>query len=270
MRDYDNDDGDDDDEHMPFAHAGLPFSYGATVPTLAPAVAATAPLDDDSGSDIVVDGENDSRIYLRGQQDIAFGSWPWRALNRHVSWAGCLSQHHFVFITIFWRSGGGGRLKQPYVVAVLTSLTPANDWNGYKGTVRSGKPCFISLRNLKVLRYNISQCICIIHWCYQYHLLSDVSNTYTMYGIYFRVGRIIVGGNVVIGGSSDAADFLAHWMSNSSITTSAAMASTMGTARGTTQGSWRPRAASVPGVPSYRAVSCACEMVAGDLNPTLN
>lgn len=58
-------------------------------------------------------------------------------------------------------------------------------------------------------------------------------------------------------------------MSSWSMTTMAAMVSTMGTARGTTQGSWRPRAASVPGVPLYCAVCCACEMVAGDLNPIL-
>ena len=51
--------------------------------------------------------------------------------------------------------------------------------------------------------------------------------------------------------------------------TKAAIASTIGTARGTTHGSWRPRAASVPGVPSYCAVSCACEIVAGDLKPIL-
>jgi hypothetical protein len=76
-----------------------------------------------------------------------------------------------------------------------------------------------------------------------------------MITLYFRVGRTIVGGNVVTGGSSDEADFLAFCMSNSSMTTSAAMASTMGTARGTTQGSCRPRAASVPGVPSYWAVA---------------
>jgi len=78
-----------------------------------------------------------------------------------------------------------------------------------------------------------------------------------------------VGGKVVTGGSSDAVDFLAFWISNSSMTTSAAIASTMGTARGTTQGSCRPRATSVPGVPLYWAVACDCEMVAGDLNPIL-
>jgi hypothetical protein len=77
-----------------------------------------------------------------------------------------------------------------------------------------------------------------------------------MMALYSRAGRIIVGCKVVTGGSSDAVDFLAFCMSNSSKTTSAAIASTMGTARGTTQGSCRPRATSVPGVPSYRAVSC--------------
>jgi hypothetical protein len=77
-----------------------------------------------------------------------------------------------------------------------------------------------------------------------------------MIALYSRAGRIIVGGKVVTGGSRDVADFLAFCMSNSSMTTSAAIASTMGTARGTTQGSCRPRATSVPGVPSYWAVSC--------------
>ena len=91
----------------------------------------------------------------------------------------------------------------------------------------------------------------------------------SMTTLYSRAGRIIVGGKVVTGGSSDAVDFLAFWISNSSMTTSAAIASTMGTARGTTQGSCRPRATSVPGVPSYWTVSCDCEMVAGDLKPIL-
>lgn len=90
-----------------------------------------------------------------------------------------------------------------------------------------------------------------------------------MIDLYSRAGRIIVGGKVVTGGSREAVDFLAFWMSNSSMTTSAAIASTMGTARGTTQGSCLPRATSVPGVPSYWAVSCDCEMVAGDLKPIL-
>lgn len=72
-----------------------------------------------------------------------------------------------------------------------------------------------------------------------------------------------------MGGRSAAAVLRAFWMRTWSMTTSAAIASTMGTARGTTHGSWRPRAASVPGVPSYCAVSCACEIVAGDLKPIL-
>jgi len=68
-------------------------------------------------------------------------------------------------------------------------------------------------------------------------------------------GVTMVGGNVEMGGSSEAAVFLAFWMSNWSITTIAAIASTMGTALGTTQGSCLPLAASCPGVPSYCAVS---------------
>ena len=80
----------------------------------------------------------------------------------------------------------------------------------------------------------------------------------------------MVGGSVVTRGSNDAALCREFWINSSSMTTSAAIASTMGTARGTTQGSWRPRAAKDPGVPSYCAVSCSCEIVAGDLNPILN
>lgn len=82
-------------------------------------------------------------------------------------------------------------------------------------------------------------------------------------------GFTIVGGRVEMGGRSEEAVLRAFWMRSWSMMTRLAMASTMGTARGTTQGSCLPRAARVPGVPSYWAVSCACEMVAGDLNPTL-
>jgi hypothetical protein len=87
-------DDDDGDEYAPLARAGLPFTYGATVPgpVPAPPAAATAALNGDSGG-YFVDGESSSRICVRGREDIACGSWPWWALNRHVSWAGCLSQH---------------------------------------------------------------------------------------------------------------------------------------------------------------------------------
>ena len=93
------------------------------------------------------------------------------------------------------------------------------------------------------------------------------------------------------GGNRDAACFLEFWMSTAlrlerqqsvkyrdeedvavgthSMMTRAAIASTMGTARATTQGSCRPRAASVPASPSYFAVGCAWEIVAGDLKATL-
>ena len=54
-----------------------------------------------------------------------------------------------------------------------------------------------------------------------------------------------------------------------SMMTSAAMVSTIGTARGTTHGSCRPFAARTPEDPSYRAVGCSCEIVAGGLKPTL-
>lgn len=64
----------------------------------------------------------------------------------------------------------------------------------------------------------------------------------------------IVGGSVVMGGRRLAAVLRAFWIRSWSMTTMLAIASTIGTARGTTQGSWRPLAASEPGVPSYCAV----------------
>lgn len=54
-----------------------------------------------------------------------------------------------------------------------------------------------------------------------------------------------------------------------SMMTSAAMASTIGTARGTTHGSCLPLAASTPAEPSYVAVGCSFEIVAGDLKAQL-
>lgn len=54
-----------------------------------------------------------------------------------------------------------------------------------------------------------------------------------------------------------------------SIITSNAIASTIGTALGTTHGSCLPLAANVPGVPSYVAVCCGNEIVAGGLKATL-
>ena len=78
---------------------------------------------------------------------------------------------------------------------------------------------------------------------------------YSLEGVYPSLeGITIVGGRVLIGGSKLAAVFRAFCIRSASRTTRAAMASTIGTARGTTQGSWRPLAASVPGVPSYWAV----------------
>lgn len=47
------------------------------------------------------------------------------------------------------------------------------------------------------------------------------------------------------------------------------MASTIGTARATTQGSWRPLASRVPASPLYFAVDWAWLIVAGDLKATL-
>jgi hypothetical protein len=54
-----------------------------------------------------------------------------------------------------------------------------------------------------------------------------------------------------------------------SMRTNAAIASTMGIARGTTQGSCRPLAARTPDDPSYLAVGCSIAIVAGGLNPIL-
>ena len=175
-------------------------------------------------------------------------------------------------------SGGSGKLNLRCVAAVLMSLITTNDRINYhrRSLVRSQlvrlKKLFVLHCPHKLLCYTILMYLYLSIGCNQYHLYTqDTSITYTglMTTLYFRAGRIIVGGKVVTGGSSDVAALLAFWISNSSMTTSAAIASTMGTARGTTQGSCRPRATSVPGVPSYWAVSCDCEMVAGDLKPIL-
>jgi hypothetical protein len=81
-------------------------------------------------------------------------------------------------------------------------------------------------------------------------------------------------GRCVNGGRSDAAALREFWIKTAlsrvislrfrlaekspySIRTSAAMASTIGTALATTHGSWRPRAAKVPDSPSYLAVACS-------------
>lgn len=50
--------------------------------------------------------------------------------------------------------------------------------------------------------------------------------------------------------------------------TIAAIASTIGTARGTTQGSCRPFASRMPSLPPKSTVFCACPIVAGGLKPT--
>ena len=52
------------------------------------------------------------------------------------------------------------------------------------------------------------------------------------------------------------------WRNQWSHSVSAAMASTMGTARGKTQGSWRPRAFMVTGRPARSTVACGFEIVA--------
>ena len=61
----------------------------------------------------------------------------------------------------------------------------------------------------------------------------------------------------MIGGRRLAAILREFWIRSWSMTTMAAIASTIGTARGTTHGSWRPLVANEPGVPSYCAVSWA-------------
>ena len=48
----------------------------------------------------------------------------------------------------------------------------------------------------------------------------------------------------------------------------AAIASTIGTARGSTQASWRPRAFNVVSTPSMLTVSCSINMVAIGLKTT--
>ena len=48
----------------------------------------------------------------------------------------------------------------------------------------------------------------------------------------------------------------------------AAMASTLGTARGNTHGSWRPLAFNVVSMPSILTVSCSISTVATGLNAT--
>ena len=62
---------------------------------------------------------------------------------------------------------------------------------------------------------------------------------------------------------------LARWAIKASMTTNAAIASTIGTSRGTTHGSCLPLASKTPPAPlSYVEVCWACPIVAGGLNPT--
>lgn len=67
---------------------------------------------------------------------------------------------------------------------------------------------------------------------------------------FLALGIDMDGGSGVASGGSIAAEALrAFWIKTASMMTSAAMASTIGTARGTTQGSCRPRVARVPSTP---------------------
>lgn len=97
-------------EYAPLIGAGGPVTYGA------------------ARCGISVTGNrhraNGVRDQLRGEDDCAFGEWPWRALNRHVSDLLLLVQG-FIMINF---SGGGGRSNQRCVAAVLMSQR-ANDRN---------------------------------------------------------------------------------------------------------------------------------------------
>jgi len=103
---------------------------------------------------------------------------------------------------------------------------------------------------------------------------SPFISPFTIFSTVRLLGRIIEGGRCVRGGRSDAAvtrAFCCKTMlsafrlalidscasSTYSMITSAAMVSTIGTARGTTQGSCRPFAANTPEDPSYLAVDCS-------------
>jgi len=62
-----------DHEYTPFLRAGVPVTYGAT-------------RGDSGADDADTDDENRSQIdELHGEDAVAFGRWPWRALNRQVS-----------------------------------------------------------------------------------------------------------------------------------------------------------------------------------------
>jgi len=66
-----------DQEYSPLFRAGLPATYGA---------AQRRSGNDDDAVDTVTDGADRRRpriIPSRGEDELAFGRWPWRALNRH-------------------------------------------------------------------------------------------------------------------------------------------------------------------------------------------
>src|ERR1041384_6701355 len=58
----------------------------------------------------------------------------------------------------------------------------------------------------------------------------------------------------------------ASWRRQWSARTRASMASTIGTARGSTHGSWRPRGSRTVGLPAGSTVGCGCRIVAVGLN----
>lgn len=105
-------------EYTPFLRAGVPVTYGT-------AQRGYSGVADDADSE----DENPSQFGdLYGGGGIAFGRWPWRALNRQVSRAcGFFFVQDAQFTMIIPLSGGSGRSNQPCVAAVPMSLILTND-----------------------------------------------------------------------------------------------------------------------------------------------
>jgi len=228
-----------DHEYTPFSRTGVPVTYGTAAQHGYSGVANDA--DSENGNPSQLD-------YLHGEDGIAFRRWPWRVLNSQVSSAcGFFLFRDAQFTVINPPSGGSGRSNQLCAAAVLMSPITTNDPSVQKYLFVLHCPHRLLCYSIVMYLYLSIGVTSITRTC-----RIPLSHTrVSMTTLYSRTGRIIVGGKVVTGGRSDVANFLAFWTSNSSMTTSAAIASTMGTARGTTQGSCRPRATSVPGVPSY-------------------
>jgi hypothetical protein len=100
------------EEYSPLGPAGFPVvTYGATRDRACGVVNA--------------DSERRSQI-VPHSEEVVFGRWPWRALNRQVSGDRLWQQVCFVLLTALY-SGGGGRSNRRYVVAVLTTQTTTID-----------------------------------------------------------------------------------------------------------------------------------------------